>query len=142
MKGDLGLCSVIAKEIHQRKLLTTLSRHSAGRDQYERLIQRWLFNASIEDDLGYLNNIVRHSAMANRILRDEFQKCGPPKIIPTFENDVLMHEIRMLIQMGPQIRHVTCVEEFHGAPERRVFNSLVMRQIELVRERWSLNMGF
>jgi hypothetical protein len=80
--------------------------------------------------------------MANRILRDEFQKCGPPKIIPTFENDVLMHEIRMLIQMGPQIRHVTCVEEFHGAPERRVFNSLVMRQIELVRERWSLNMSF
>jgi len=50
MKGDLGLCSVIAKEIHQpESLLThTLAAQCRSETSIERLIQRWLFNASIE----------------------------------------------------------------------------------------------
>src|SRR5271166_3652813 len=113
-----------------------------GRDEHERLVQCGLFNAGIEDDLGYLNNIPRQSAVANRILGDEFQKCWISKIVPAFECDVLMHKIRMLVQVGTQTRDVTRIQKFHRATKRHVFNSLMMRQIQLIRERWLSNVLF
>ncbi len=80
--------------------------------------------------------------MANRILCDEFQKCGIAKIVSAFEGDVLTHKIRMLKQVRPQTSHITGIEEFYGATKRRIFNALMMRQIQLIRDRGFFNMRF
>src|SRR5260370_29142360 len=103
---------------------------------------RGVFNAGIENDLGHPNNVVRQSALAHRILCDELQKCRIPKIVPAFEGDVLMHKVGMLMQVGTHPSHVTCIEEVHGATKCSVFNALMMRQIQLIRERWFFNMRF
>jgi len=80
--------------------------------------------------------------MANRILCDEFKQCGIPKIVSTFKDDVLMHKIRMLIQVRPQTSHIAGIDEFHGATKRCVFNALMMRQFQWIRERGFCNVRF
>ncbi len=51
-----------------------------------------------------------------------------------------MHKLRMLIEVGTQPSHVTSIDEVHGATKCRVFNSLVMRQMQLIGERRFFNM--
>ncbi len=66
--------------------------------------------------------------MPNGILSDEFQQRWIPKVVPAFENDLLIHKSGMLIQVCTQTRHVTCIEELHGTAKCRIFNSLLVRQ--------------
>jgi hypothetical protein len=72
--------------------------------------------------------------MANRILSDEFQQRWISKVVPAFENDMLMHKIRMLIQLRAQTSYVTCIEEFHGTAKCCIFNPLLVRQIQSIGE--------
>jgi hypothetical protein len=80
--------------------------------------------------------------MPNGILSDEFQQRWIPKVVPAFENDLLMHKSGMLIQVCTQTRHVTCIEELHGMAKCRIFNSLLVRQIQSIGERWFFNVPF
>ena len=80
--------------------------------------------------------------MANRILRHEFQQGWIPKVVPAFENDILMHETRMLFQLLAQTRGVPCIKEFHGAAKCCIFNSLLVRQIQSIGKRWFFNVPF
>jgi len=80
--------------------------------------------------------------MANRILSDELQQRWIPKVVPAFEKDVLMHQIRLLIQVRAQTRYVPCIDEFHRVAKRCVFNALMMRQLQPVGERWFFNVRF
>jgi hypothetical protein len=43
-----------------------------------------------------------------------------------------MHQFRMLGQIATQSRDVPCIYKIYGAPKRRVFDSFMMRQIELI----------
>jgi hypothetical protein len=45
----------------------------------------------------------------------------------------------MLMQVGPQTSRVTCIEEFDGAAKCSIFNPLLVRQIQLIGERWFFN---
>ena len=138
----VGIRAVIAQQIDQRKLRATFARHTSSRNEHQRLVPRGLARASIENDLGDLNDVRRQSAMANRILRDEFQQRWIPKVVPALENDVLMHKIRMLIQVRAQTSYVTCIEEFHGTTKCCIFNPLLVRQIQSIGERWFFNVPF
>jgi hypothetical protein len=138
----VGIRSVIAQEIDQRKLQATFTRYTPSRDEHERLVLCGLARPSIENDLGHLNDVRRQSAMTNRILSNEFQQRWIPKVVPAFENDVLMHKIRMLIQVRAQTNYVTCIEEFHGAAKWCIFNSLLVRQIQSIGERWFFDVTF
>jgi hypothetical protein len=80
--------------------------------------------------------------MPNGILSDEFQQRWISKVVPALENDVLMHKIRMLMQVCAQISCVTCIEEFHGMAKRCIFNPLLVRQIQSIGERWFFNVPF
>jgi hypothetical protein len=120
-------------------LQATFTRYTPSRDEHERLVLRGLARASIENDPGHVNDVRRQSAMTNRILSDEFQQCWIPKVVPAFENDVLMHKIRMLIQVRAQTNYVTCIEEFHGTVKCCIFNPLLVRQIQSIGERWFFN---
>ena len=80
--------------------------------------------------------------MANRILSHEFQQRWIPKVVPAFENSLLMHEIRMLIQSLAQTNDITRIQKFHSPAKRCVFNSLLMRQIQPIGERWFFNVPF
>ena len=77
--------------------------------------------------------------MTNRILRNEFEQGWIMKIVAALEDDMLMHQIRMLIQVRPQTSYVTCIEEFRRTPKWYVFNSLLVRQIQSIGECWSFN---
>src|ERR1700676_5115817 len=80
--------------------------------------------------------------MPNGILSDEFQQRWIPKVVPAFENDLLIHKSGMLIQVCSQTRHVTCIEELHRTAKCRIFNSLLVRQIQSIGERWFFNVPF
>ena len=80
--------------------------------------------------------------MANRILGDEFEQSWITKVVAALENDVLMHDIRMLLQVGPQSRYIACIEKIHGATKGGLFNSLIVPQIQTIGERWSFNVFF
>ena len=80
--------------------------------------------------------------MASRILSDEFQQRWISKVVPALENNVLMHKIRMLIQVRTQTSYVTSIEEFHGTAKCCIFNPLLVRQIQSIGERWSFNVPF
>ena len=62
----------------------------------------------------------------------------PRKIV----THVLMHEIRILVDIGVQTCCITCIEKVHGTTKSGVFNSLVVRQIQLIGERRLFNMPF
>jgi hypothetical protein len=70
----IGNRSVIAEKIDQRELHSAFTRHAARRNQHQRLVQARLLNASLENDLRYLNDILRQSAVANGIFGNEFQQ--------------------------------------------------------------------
>ncbi len=72
--------------------------------------------------------------MANRILRDKFQKRWIPKVVSTFENDVLVHEFRVLLQVRTQTSDVARIEQVHSTAKCCIFNSLLVRQIQSIGE--------
>jgi hypothetical protein len=101
-----------------------------------------LTRAGIEDDLRDLNDIRRQSAMANRILSHEFQHRRIPKVVPAFENDALMHKVRMLIQLPTQTNYVSRIKKLYGSTKCCIFNSLLVRQIQPIGQRWFFNVPF
>src|SRR5256885_16153787 len=113
-------------------LRAAFARHTASGDEHERLVPCGLTGASVENDLGYLNDVRGQSAMTYRILSGEFQQRRISKVVPALENDVLMHKIRILMQMRTQASYVACIEEFDGAPKLHIFNALLLRQIQSI----------
>src|ERR1700730_7254377 len=73
--------------------------------------------------------------MANPVLRHKFQQGWISKVVPPFENDMLMHQIRMLFQISAQTNRVPCIEQFHGPAKCCILNSLLMRQIQSIGKR-------
>ena len=80
--------------------------------------------------------------MANRILRDKLQQRWIPKVIPAFEDDVLMHKLRMLIQLRAQNTYIACIQKFYRTTKCCIFNPLLVRQIQPIYERWFFNVRF
>jgi len=80
--------------------------------------------------------------MANRILSDEFQQRWISKVVPALENNVLMDKIWMQIQVGLQTSYVTFVDEFDGTTKCCIFDSLLVRQVQAIGERWFFNVAF
>lgn len=79
--------------------------------------------------------------MTNWILSDEFQQGWIPKVVPAFDNDVLMHKIRLSVKVRAQTGYVTCIEEIHATAKCYIFNSLLVRQIQSIGERWFCNVS-
>src|SRR5436305_9775674 len=80
--------------------------------------------------------------MANRIFRCEFQQGWIAKVISTLENDPPNYKFGILLQVKAQSRYVAGIQKLHTAAKDRVFNSLVVRQIELVGKGGLLNVLF
>src|SRR5580700_4067496 len=57
------------------------------------------------------------------------------KVVPTFECDVLIHQFRMLFQVRAQTGCVAGINEIYGAAKNRVFDSFMVREIQLIGER-------
>jgi hypothetical protein len=109
-------------------------RHAAGRDQRQRLVYRGWGRTSIENDLGHLNNVLRHLAVADWVLGDELQESRIAKIVPAFEGNVLMYELGMLAEPGAQANRITCIDQIHSAAKEDIFNAFVVGQVQLVGE--------
>ena len=58
---------------------------------------------------------------------------GLRKVVPALEDDVLMHKLRVLLQMRAQTCHVTSIDQVDRAAKRCVFNALVMGQVAVDR---------
>ena len=134
--GAVGIGSVLAEEIDEWNLHATVTGHAASRDQHQRFVQGGGFHASAENHFDDIENGIRQIAAANRILSREFQQGWIQKVVSTLEDDALPHQIRMLVQVGAQACHVARIEQVHGAPKCRVFNSLMVGQIQMIGERW------
>jgi hypothetical protein len=124
--GAVGVRATITKKADQSKLHVTFSRHPARCNEQESFVQCGLLHASFEDDLGYFKDVARQLAMTNRILGCEFQQRWIVKIVPTLEDDVLMHKIRMLPKIGVQTCCIALIEKFHGTTKGNVFNSCMV----------------
>jgi len=103
-----------------------LSRHTSGGDKAERFVQGCLLHASVEDDLGDLEDVGRQSVVADWVLGDELKQRWVAEVVPAFEGDMLACEFRMLFQIGAQTRHVAPVEQIDGVAKNGVFNALMV----------------
>src|SRR5271169_2757669 len=133
VEGAVGVRSVIAEKIDQRKLQAAFTRHSPCSHQPERLVNLGLRRAGIKNNLGYINNVRGELAVANRILGDELKQRGVMKIVPTFECDMLMYQLRMLLQITTQSCRVPCVNKIDGTAKNRVFDSFMVGEIQIGR---------
>jgi hypothetical protein len=71
--------------------------------------------------------------MANRIFGDELQQRWIAKVVSTFENDPLTHQVRVMFQVSAQTCCITCIEKIDGATKQGVFYSLMMGQVHWMR---------
>jgi len=70
--------------------------------------------------------------MPDRILRNEFQQAGIPEIVSTFEKNALADEARILPEEKRQARNVASVDQIDCVTEDGVFDSLVVRERQVV----------
>src|SRR5690348_11417092 len=131
----VGIGSVIAKEIDERNLHATFTRHIARHDQHERLVECGVFHAGVENDLGHFNDVMRQLAVTNRVLGYKFQQRWILKIVSAFEDDVLTHKTRMLPQVSAQTSYIAGIEKLHATAKYGVFYTFMVRSIQLVGER-------
>jgi len=75
-------------------LHATLTWHTASRDKHESFVQCCLARAGIENDFRDVNDILRQSAMTDRILGYKFEQRRIMKIVPAFKNDRAEGELR------------------------------------------------
>jgi len=94
------VCSILAEEVDKWKLHAALTWHTAGDDEPQRFVSCRLFGASIKDDSCYRNNVIWQGAMSNRILSYELQQSWVMEVVPAFEDNMLVHQLRMLLQMS------------------------------------------
>ena len=97
--------------------------------------------AGIENDLRHLDNVLRQSAVARRILRDKLQQRGIAKVISTFEEHTPLRDIGMLHEMYSQGGGIACIEKIDRAAECRILDALMMRQVQTVGQRWLLDVA-
>src|SRR5258706_1108627 len=138
----VGVGSVIAEKVDQWKLHAAFTRHAARGDEHERLVKRRLLRAGVENHFAYLDNVRWEFAAANRIFGNELQQRGTGKVVPALESDVLMHHLRMLFQINAQTCDVACINKVDGVAKNRVFDSFMVRQIQLIRQCRFFNMPF
>jgi hypothetical protein len=65
-----------------------------------------------------------------------------PKVVPAFEKDVLMHQVRILLQVSAQGLYVARVQEVHGPTKCYFFDPLTIRQIQVIGHRRFFNAPF
>ena len=53
-----------------------------------------------------------------------------------------MHEFRMLLQVRTQTGCVTGIDQIHSVAKNRIFDSFMVRQIQLIRQRRFFDMPF
>src|SRR5260370_13836729 len=80
--------------------------------------------------------------MPHGILSDEFEQREISKLVRLGAHHVVMHKSGMRIQVCTQTSNVTCIEELHGTAKCCIFNSLLVRQIQSIGERWFFNAPF
>jgi hypothetical protein len=136
----LRIRSAITEQIDQIKLDPTLTNDTAGGHEHESFFNGRTLRTGIKNHLGYLDNIGRQTAMANRILRHELQQRGVPKVVSPLKDNMLMNQPGMLLEMRTQTRRIAGVKKLHRETKRRILNSFVMRQADLSSERWPLDM--
>ena len=76
------------------------------------------------------------SSATDGILGNEFDQRWIAEIVPTFEENVLADQLRMRIQVRPQALDITRIEQVNRSPKRRVVDSFVMRQCQIVDACW------
>jgi len=142
VQSAAGIGSVIAKEIDERNLHSTFANDTAGHDQPERLVERGLFDAGVENNPRSFNDVARQLSMTNRVLRYEFQQRWILKVVSALEDDALTCEIRMLPQVSAQTCYIAGIEKFHAPAKCGVLNPLVVRQMQLIGERRLFDVSF
>src|SRR5258706_1282859 len=126
----------------QWNMNASFTRLAARRDEHEGFVKPRLHRAGGENDLRDFNDVLREFAVANRIFGNELQQRGTIKIVPAFEYDMLMHQLRMLLQIPTQSCHVPSINKIYGTAKNGVFDSFMVRQIQLIRQCRFFNMPF
>ena len=134
LQSAVWLRSVIAEQIYQGKLQAAFARNAAGGDEHEGFVARREFDAGVENDPGDFHDVAGQSAVANGIFSDEFQQSGISEIVSAFEYDAASQQPRVLFQMNKKSRGVAGIDEIDGTAKCGVFNSLVVRQSQLIGE--------
>src|ERR1700747_1656958 len=98
-----------------------------------------LLHSCIQNGFRNVNDVLWQLAVTYRIFGDKFQQCRIPKVIPSFENYGLPWQGRGLVEMCAKPLHIARVDQVTRTPESRVFNSLVMRQLDLIARPGLLN---
>jgi hypothetical protein len=142
VQSAAGIGSMIAKQTDEWNLHATFTHDIAGHDEHERLVERGLFHAGVENNPGYFNDVAGQVAMTNRVLRYEFQQRWILKIVSAFEDDPLTYEIRMLPQVSAQTCYIAGIEKFHASAKCGVLNPFVVRQTQLIGERRPFDVSF
>ena len=137
-----GVGSVVAKKIDQWDLDTTLAGYVAAGDQLQRLIECGLGEPSLEDDLGYGNNVRGETAAARWVFRDKLEQRWIAKVVATFEGNPTPNQTGMVTQVGAQPLDISGVEKVDRPPECRVRNSLLVRHVQAIGGCRSFNSSF
>ena len=64
--------------------------------------------------LATVDNVLRQRAVPNRILGYELQQRRIAKVVPALEDHVLMHQLRMLLEIHTQTGCVAGIEQVDG----------------------------
>src|SRR6516162_9657406 len=99
VRSKLGMRSVVTQEIDEGKLCSGFARHPSGRDQHQCVVPRRLAGASIENDIGDLNNVDWLTAVANRIFGYEFEQRWILKVVTALKDDTLICQMRIFVQV-------------------------------------------
>ena len=108
---------MIAKQIDEWKLHAAFGHYTACCDKSERVVQRGLFRTGSENDLGYINDVVRQFAVADRIFGYELQQRWVVEVVAAFEDNAPMRQIWMLRQVGAQSTDIASIEKFDATTE-------------------------
>ncbi len=123
---------LIAEQIDQRDLDTALSWHAAGCDEHKGFIPGLLVGVCFENDSCDVEDVGGQLVTTDGIFCDELQQGWVTEVVSAFEDDALIDELRMLLQKCAQNGDITRVDEVDSAPEDRVFNPLMVFEVELV----------
>jgi hypothetical protein len=103
----------------QWTLHAAFARHAAGAHQRKCVIERGLIPGcpGFQNRLRHIHDVRRQDPAANRILGDKLEQCRVLEVLGTFELYMLVHEVRMVLQMRAQGLYVARIEQVDRAPE-------------------------
>ncbi len=133
--GAFGLGSVLAEQVDELGLHMALAWNAAGRYQHQGFIPGCEIGAGLENHAGHVDDVRGQPSVTDRVFSDEFQKRRSVKVISTFKEQVLMNQLRRLLQQHSKLEHVSCVHQLYGPAEHGIFDAFVVRPIQSVRSR-------